>query len=108
MSSAEKALNLLRYFPRLTLNNLARLPNDGQGKVISNSKLILQMGCNYCPFVCLQQKKMGRGRKYGFRQGYQSKGNKGRQRWPALGFEAGNSPLHVTTPAEKSYNYGYQ
>ncbi len=73
---------LLRQFPRLSLTNLARLPTHKHKKI-----------------------KMGSTDK---RQGYGQKGNKGRQLPPALGYEAGNSPITKTTPKEPSYNYGYQ
>ena len=84
-SSSEKALSLLRHFPRLSLTNLSKLPAHKPKRA-----------------------KMGQGRKYGHKQGYGNKGNKARQLFPALGYEAGNSPITRTTPCEPSYNYGYQ
>ncbi len=85
MSSSEKALSLLRHFPRLSLNNLCKLPTHRE-----------------------RINKFGRGRKYGHKQKYGNKGNKARQLFPALGYEAGNSPITKATPRELSYNYGYQ
>ncbi len=83
-SSPEKSLSLLRRFPRLSLHNLSKLPGHMN-----------------------KTEKMPGGRKNNYMR-YRATGNKSRALYPALGYEAGNSPFTKTTPLEPSYNYGYQ
>jgi len=76
--SAEKALSLLRHMPRLTLRAAERMPTPGKKR---------------------NRREKGKGHGWG--------GMKHKQRWPALGWEGGNSPIQQTTPCEPSYNYGW-
>lgn len=82
--SAEKALSLLRHMPRLTLRAAERMPDIRKKKERDRGK---QGG--------------------GFRHGAGHGGMKHKMRWPALGWESGNSPIQQTTPCEPSYNYGW-
>ena len=82
----EKALSLLRHYPRLNLENLAKLPSNRPPA----------------------NKKRFRGRKHGFLHGANGSGGQSRQLFPMLGYRRDRDPIYRSIPRELSYNYGHE
>eukprot|EP00095_Tigriopus_kingsejongensis_P000147 maker-scaffold188_size271682-snap-gene-1.35 protein:Tk00147 transcript:maker-scaffold188_size271682-snap-gene-1.35-mRNA-1 annotation:"39s ribosomal protein mitochondrial precursor" len=79
LSSSEKALSLLRHLPRVSVNNVAKLPMNrvpGNKGPVRGSKKRPTLGHASTHFV-------------------------------PIGWEGGSTPLHKTTPVEMSYNYDF-
>lgn len=79
IKNTEKALNILRGLPRITLGNIRDNP-----------------GAN-------RKEKRGRGQHGGKTSGYGQKGSGQRQNYMRLGYETGNFPFYRRFPQEFYY-----
>merc|ERR1711860_54990 len=76
----EKALKLIRSYPRVNLANIQALPEDYKNLYTHR-----------------------RGRKKGGKSGKGEKGQKKRMTLPRIGFEGGNTPFYMKIPKEPYY-----
>lgn len=99
--TTEKALQMMRSLPRVSLGNIRDNPNSKQnvstyGFYFANTDLFI-----------FPQDKRGRAQHGGDKHGAGNKGSGQRQNFLRIGYETGNNPFYMRFPYEPYYQ-GHQ
>lgn len=106
----ERALNLLRNLPRVTISNIRDNPGSKITVCIYYLLYMANFLINYVitsVFVLFYQQKRGRGQHGGDKHGAGNKGSGQRQNYMRPGYETGNNPFYLRFPYEPYYK-GHQ
>lgn len=102
--TTEKAIQMMRTLPRVSLGNIRDNPNSKQNVSVGLLRLLL---LNAILFLFVPQDKRGRAQHGGDKHGAGNKGSGQRQNFLRVGYETGNNPFYLRFPYEPYYK-GHQ
>lgn len=100
-SPAEKALEILKYLPRVGLNNLVKNPYIKRKVCVNSDRFDSFFYFFYGSFFC--EKTVGKGTKDRKKDDVINKSNRERRRFWPVGYEGGRTPFYLKIPIENYY-----